>query len=121
MHYRHNQVQLTGRAAADPELYFTTDGTAKARLHLLQDHRADERPSRFVLIGWAGLARRLHEVVRAGDRLFVQGELRTRSYVADGQNHLRTEVHLESYVLLKSPRSTKRLAESRNRTTGDRP
>jgi len=77
MNYLHNQVQLTGRVAADPEIYFTSDGTPKTRLALLQDARrgdGQQPPARFTLIGWEGLARQLHEVVRANDRLFVQGK-----------------------------------------------
>lgn len=121
MSYFHNQVQLTGRVAADPEIYFTSDGTPKARLALLQDGRRGEGhqpPARFTLVGWERLARQLHEAVRANDRLFVQGKLRNRSFVAAGVTHVRTEIHLDHYVLLKSPRSTRRLSNSRNRTTG---
>lgn len=117
MSYRHNQVQLTGRVAAAPDLHFASDGTPRARLYLLQDRGGEGPPNRFVLIGWSSLARRLHEVVRSRDRLFVQGELRTRSFVSEGINQIRTEVHLEQFVLLKSPRSERRLAEARNQGT----
>lgn len=117
MSYRHNQVQLTGRVAANPDLHLTTDGTPRARLFLLQGRGGGGPPNRFVLVGWSSLARRLHEVVRSGDRLFVQGELRTRSFVSEGVNQIRTEVHLEQFVLLKSPRSERRLAEARNQRT----
>lgn len=118
MHYLHNQVQLTGRAAADPDLHFTTDGTPKACLILLQDNAPSDRnrpPNRFSIIGWEVLGRRLHELVRKDDRLFVQGKLRNRSFVRDGITHVRTEIHLDQYVLLKSPRSSHRLLTSRNR------
>lgn len=121
MNYLHNQVQLTGRVATDPEIYFTSDGTPKARLTLLQDSprkTGENRPARFTVIGWEGLARQLHEVVRANDRLFVQGKLRNRSFVSAGVTHVRTEIHLDHYVLLKSPRSSHRLRKARNRTTG---
>lgn len=120
MLYVHNQVQLTGRVAADPELFLMTDGTAKCLLNLLQDHASSgrERPvNRFILIGWEGIARQLQDLVRKDDRLFVQGKLRTRSFVANGVNQFRTEVHLDQFVLLKSPRSSHRLLQSRNRVT----
>ena len=83
MSFHHNQVQLTGRVAADPELFFTTDGTPKVSLALLQDRPArqsDTPPERFNLVAWAAIGRRLHETLRQDDRLFIQGRLRTRSF-----------------------------------------
>lgn len=115
MHFFHNQVQLTGRVAADPELYFTSDGTPKASLTLLQDRTGERHgpPARFALVGWEALARRLHELLRQDDRIFVQGQLRIRTYERDGTVHQRAEIHLEQYVLLKSPRSSYRLLKAR--------
>lgn len=118
MSYYHNQVQLTGRIATVPDLHFSNDGTSRVQLFLLQDRPGDGPPNRFLLIGWAGLARRLQEVLRAGDRLFVQGQLRSRSFVRDGVNQIATEVHLEHFVLLKSPRGMRRLAEGRCQPVG---
>lgn len=116
MSFYHNQVQLTGRLAADPELYFASDGVPKANLVLVQDRNrgVEEDPETFLLVGWAGLARRLQETMRQGDRLFVQGRLRTRSFLRDGIRHYRTEVHLEQFVPLKSSRSVNRLRQRRN-------
>lgn len=124
MSYFHNQVQLTGRIATDPELYFTTDGTPKVSLVLLQDttsREADTSPERFYLVAWAALGRRLHETVRQSDRIFIQGRLRTRSYLKDGTTRYRTEVHLDHFILLKSPRSTRRLTRQRNPKNGLNP
>jgi len=117
MSFQHNQVQLTGRVAADPELYFTTDGTPKVSLVLLQDRSArqsDTTPERFYLVAWAAIGRRLYDTLRQNDRLFIQGRLRTRSFTREGVLQHRTEIHLEHFVLLKSPRSTQRLRQRRN-------
>lgn len=120
MSYHHNQVQLTGRIAADPELYFTTDGTPKVSLVLIQDptaRREGASSDRFHLVAWAALGRRLHETLRQNDRLFVQGRLRTRKFNHEGVVHVRTEVHLDHFIPLKSARSTRRLQQQRNPET----
>lgn len=117
MSFPHNQVQLTGRVAADPELYFTSDGTPKVSLVLLQDTafaQGESRPERFNLVGWAALGRRLHETIRQHDRLFVQGRLRVRRFVKSDVVHLRTEIHLDHFIPLKSPRATRRMQRRRN-------
>ena len=122
MTYNHNQVQLSGRIATDPELIFTTDGTPKATLILLQDRpeRTSEPapPHRFVLVGLNALAQQLHESIRPNDRLFVTGKLRARTFTANGRRQERLEVHLDQFVQLKSARSARRQRLSRNRTTG---
>ncbi len=111
MSFTHNQVQLTGRVAADPELYFTSDGTPKASIVLLQDnHLSTEgrKPERFHLVAWAAIGRRAHETLRQNDRIFIQGKLRTRRFDRNGTTHARVEVHLDHFALLKSVRSTRR-------------
>lgn len=103
-----NQTQLTGRAGHDPELHYLTDGTAVLRLRLYQDYSQKEagepKPS-FYLVAWGGLAETFYQKVKRGSELFVQGKLRTRFLEYEGRKVLRTEVHLDHFLLLSSGRS----------------
>jgi single-strand DNA-binding protein len=103
-----NQTQLTGRAGHDPELHYLTDGTAVLRLRLYQDGNKREpgeaKPS-FYLVAWGGLAETFHQKVKRGSELFVQGKLRNRLLEYEGRKILRTEVHLDHFLLLASGRS----------------
>lgn len=108
MAFYHNQTQLTGRAGHDPELHYLTDGTAVLRLRLYQDYNKKEpgeaTPS-FYLVAWGGLAETFYQKVKRGSELFVQGKLRNRFLEFEGRKILRTEVHLDHFLLLSSGRS----------------
>jgi single-stranded DNA-binding protein len=116
MSFYHNQVQLSGRVARPPESYTTSDGTAKVSLHLLlapAPGRPDREADGFNLVAWGNLGNRLFETVKQGDRLFIQGRLRNRRFKSNGITHLRTEVHLDHFALLKSARGMQRIREQR--------
>lgn len=100
----HNQVQLTGRAGHAPELFTMTDGTMMVRLRLYQsvtNHSGERSSMSFSLIAWGSLAESLHRNVQRGAHLFVFGKLRIRTWKQEGVNHLRPEIHLDSYHLLQ--------------------
>ncbi len=105
MKYVHNQVQLSGRAGHPPELFTMTDGTMMARLRLYQsftNHSGERSSMAFSIVAWGGVAESLHQTVFRGDHLFIIGRLRIRTWKQEGINHLRPEVHLEHYHLIKS-------------------
>ena len=106
MPHAHNQVQLTGRAGHPPELFTMTDGTMMSRLRLYQsvtNHSGERSSTSFSLVAWGSLAEALHRNVRRGDNLFIFGKLRIRTWNQEGINHLRPEIHLDSYHLLLRP------------------
>ncbi len=106
MPHVHNQIKLTGRAGHPPELFTMTDGTMMARLRLYQsvtNHCGERSSMAFSLVAWGSLAEALHRSVRRGDNLFILGKLRIRTWKQEGVNHLRPEIHLDSYHLLQRP------------------
>ncbi len=55
----------------------------------------------FSVVAWGDLAESLHRKVRRKDRLFIFGKLRIRTWKQGGVNHIRPEIHLESYHLMQ--------------------
>jgi len=104
-----NQVQLTGRAGHDVDLHALTDGTPFARLRLYHDAKNDGDSSTalpFTVTAWGRLADAFHGGVRKGDRLFIQGRLRLRSWKEKGVRQTRPEIHLETFLVLQKRQRT---------------
>ncbi len=104
MHLAHNLVQLAGRIGLQAPLYFLSDGTPFVRLRLYQDEVDGSGRSvshSFSITAWGKLAEALHQKVRRGDRLFVQGKLRVLTYQQPGGKQLRPEVQLTSFHVLE--------------------
>lgn len=96
-----NRVELLGNVTMDPELKYTTGGTAVLNLGLATNRRVkkgdewtDETDFHNIVI-WGNLAMNLSSRIRKGTRLFMAGVLRTRSWDGqDGKKNYRTEVHV---------------------------
>jgi len=106
-----NKVLLVGRLGQDPEIRFSQTGTVFARMTL-----ATER-SRKVDGKWATeadwhtviqIAKALSAVTaKKGDLVAVEGELRSRSWEADGAKHWITEVISSRVRVLAKKRKDK--------------
>lgn len=103
MHF--NQVQITGRAGHEAELYFLSDGTPFARLRLYHDHRdgsddGNHQTTVVTVIAWGRLAETLHGRIRRGDNLLVHGKLKLHTWREKGQPRSQPEVHLDRFFLI---------------------
>ena len=101
-----NRVELLGRVGADPEMRYTSNGTAVTNLSLATDRQRKDGESTTEwhhIVCWAKLAEVANEYVGKGDRLYVTGRLVHDSYeTEDGQRRYRTEVHARDVVFLDS-------------------
>lgn len=81
-----NKIQLIGRVGADPELRFTTDGTAVAQFNLAttkswkKDGEKQEKTTWHKVIAWRKLAEIIGQYVKKGSLLYVEGELEIREF-----------------------------------------
>ena len=110
-----NKVILIGNVGRDPEVRYLDSGIAVASLPLATTDRAytlangtqvPERTEWHNLVLWRGLAETAEKYVHKGDKLYVEGKIRTRSY--DDQNGAKryvTEIFVDSMEML-SPRGT---------------
>src|SRR5690606_35709928 len=82
-----NRVILLGNLGADPELRMTGGGTAVLKLRLAtsesyldRNKQRQERTEWHRVVVWGRRAEGLGKVLNKGDRILVEGSLRTSSY-----------------------------------------
>lgn len=81
-----NKIQLIGRVGADPEIRFTTDGTAVAQFNLAttkswkKNGEKQEKTTWHKIIAWRKLAEIIGQYVKKGSLLYVEGELEIREF-----------------------------------------
>ena len=109
------KVILIGNVGRDPEVRYLDSGIAVASLPLATTDRAytlangtqvPERTEWHNLVLWRGLAETAEKYVHKGDKLYVEGKIRTRSYDDQtGAKRYVTEIFVDSMEML-SPRGT---------------
>jgi single-strand DNA-binding protein len=97
-------ILMTGNLAADPELTYTSTGTARARLSVAVQERyrdgsgvfKDGEPYFARCVAWGDLAERISASVRRGDRVMVSGAMVGRTWDKDdGTKGYAQELRLE--------------------------
>ena len=94
-----NKVQLIGNVGKDPEVRYLDTGVAVATFPLATtDHtytlangtQVPERTEWHNIVLWRGLAETAEKYVHKGDKLYIEGKIRSRSY--DDQNGVKRYV-----------------------------
>lgn len=113
-----NRVTLLGNLGADPEVRETRGGTTVANLSVAtsrswttEDGDTKDVTEWHRVVAWGGQARFCDEYLRKGDRIYVEGSLRTRSYEKDGESKRVTEVKAYRVVGLERSRRSEEPAE----------
>jgi single-strand DNA-binding protein len=109
-----NKVILLGHAGKDPLVHVLPSGTlvnlSLATSERFKDHRGEwqERTEWHNLVGYQRVGEILRDYVKKGSRIFVEGELRTRSWEdrQSGQKRFRTEVVVHEISLLSQDFTT---------------
>lgn len=109
-----NKVILIGNVGRDPDVRYLDSGVAVATLPLATTERGytlqngtqvPERTDWHNLVFWRGLAENVEKYVHKGDKLYVEGKIRTRSY--DDQGGIKryvTEIFVDNMEML-TPKS----------------
>ena len=106
-----NKVILIGNNAKDPEVRFSTDGTAFANLSLAtsekwkdkQTGEQKEKTEWHSLVFSGRLAEVVGEYVTKGSKLYVEGALQTRKWTdQQGQDKYTTEIKVFKMEMLSS-------------------
>lgn len=102
-----NQVSVSGNLGADAELRSTRGGTPVLTFALAVNERvrqADgtwgDRASWIDCVLFGTRAQALADWLRKGNKVAVQGRLRTSTWERDGVSHKRTEVVVEEVDLM---------------------
>lgn len=102
-----NRVTLLGNLGDDPQLRSTQGGAAVLSIRLAtsesyldRDQKRQERTEWHSVVVWGARAEGLSRVLAKGDRILVEGSLRTRSYEdREGNKRQTTEIHAQNIVL----------------------
>lgn len=104
-----NLVQLIGNVGKDPELHHTQNGTAVCRLSVAtgRDWTDDKgqkhsKTEWHTVVCWKKLAELVAKYCRKGSKVYVSGELETRSWDDNGQKRYATEVKAAEVKFLSS-------------------
>lgn len=105
-----NKVMLIGNVGKDPDIRYVDAGVCTAQVSLATTTRGytlpngtqvPEKAEWHRLLFWRGLAERVERYVHKGDKLYVEGELRTRSYTDQkGITRYVTEIWVSDMEML---------------------
>jgi single-strand DNA-binding protein len=104
-----NKVTLLGNLCKDPEVKYTPQGTAVAKLTLATNERYkvkegqwQDRTEWHNVVLWQRLAEIAGEYLKKGSKVYIEGRLQTRSWEDKQTNQKRymTEVVANDLVLL---------------------
>jgi single-strand DNA-binding protein len=98
---------LLGNLGADPELRMTSGGTAVLKMRLATSETyldrnkvRQERTEWHQVVVWGRRAEALGKFLSKGERIFVEGSIRTSSYDdRDGNKRYRTEIIASNIIL----------------------
>lgn len=98
---------LLGSVGRDPELKSTPGGTLVANLSLATSDRKKDAQGNWQddttwhnLVAFGKTAEVIRDYVQKGSPLHIEGRIQNRSWEKDGQKHYRSEVVVESLILL---------------------
>lgn len=111
-----NKVILLGNVGKDPEVRYLDTGIAVATFSLATTDRAytlangtqvPERTEWHNLVLWRGLAETAEKYIHKGDKLYVEGKIRTRSYDDQaGNKRYVTEIFVDNMEMLSPKNAT---------------
>lgn len=109
-----NKVMLIGNVGQDPKVKYIDSGVAVASFTLATNEtykgKNGEKTTQTEwhnIVMWRGLAETVEKYVKKGDKLYIEGRLRHRSYEQDGVKKYITEIYGDVMVMLGGQRDTK--------------
>ena len=108
-----NKVILIGNVGRDPEIRHLDQGVSVANFTLATSESYTAKNGEKVtttewhnIVVWRGLAKVVEQYVKKGDKLFIEGRIRTRSWDdKDGNKRYTTEIYADNLEMLGTPRS----------------
>jgi single-strand DNA-binding protein len=105
-----NKVFLIGNLTRDPEIRYTSGGAAVCSFGLAtnrswKDSEGETREEAEFhnLVSWNKMAEVCYQLLAKGMKVYVEGEIRTRSWDdEDGNTKYRTEIKVNEMILLDS-------------------
>ena len=112
-----NKVMLIGNVGREPDIHYVNNGICTASLSLATSTpgytlssgtQIPERTEWHRILLWRRMAEIVEKYVHKGDKIYIEGELRTRNYTdKKGVTRYVTEIWAEKLELL-APKITRR-------------
>ena len=118
-----NKVILIGNVGRDPEVRHLDKDVTVANFTLATSESYTAKNGEKVtttewhnIVVWRGLARVVEQYVKKGDKLYIEGRIRTRAWDdKDGNKRYTTEIYADNFEMLGgSNRNTERNATPSN-------
>ncbi len=115
-----NKVQLIGHLGKNPEVRYTSNGSAVANFSMAtnevwtgKDGQKNERAEWHNIVAWGKLGEICGEYLSKGKQVYIEGRLTTRSWEdRDGNKRYTTEVRADNMIMLGGPGSNSDAVES---------
>jgi single-strand DNA-binding protein len=103
-----NVIMIVGRLTRDPELSYTQNNTPMCRFSIANNRGNQEGDVNFFdVVAWNKTAEVVHQVVRKGSQVAIEGKLKQNKFVdkTTGQNRSVVNIIASSVQFLGSPRA----------------
>lgn len=102
-----NKVEIGGRIVADPQLKYTPKSMAVIELRIATNHKTKDKEETeyHSVVFFAKTAETLSKWVGKGNRIYVEGRLKTKSWEKDGQKRYKTEIIGSSFQFIDARNS----------------
>lgn len=106
-----NKVMLIGNLTRDPNMRFTPNNTAVCSFSVATNRtwtpsdggEKQERADYHNIVAWSKLAEVCGQLLKKGDKVYVEGRMQTREWKGkDELDHRTTEVVIDTMILLSS-------------------
>lgn len=106
-----NKMLIIGNVGRDPEMRYTPNGNAvtsfsvaSGRSYTTRDGERREDTEWFRVVAWDRLAETCNQFVTKGMKVYVEGRLKSSTWVAaDGQNRFTNEIIANQVTFLSRP------------------
>ena len=115
-----NKVILIGNLGKDPEIRHLENGATVANFSIAtsenyKDRKTGEKVSQTEwhnIVAWRGLAEIAEKFIKKGDKIYIEGKLKTRTWQdKEGNNRYSTEVITDNLTMLGSTGEPKASSE----------
>ena len=122
-----NKVIIIGRLGRDPEIRYTSDGSAVANFSIAtseewKDKETGEKKERTEwhrIVAWRRLGEICGEYLSKGRQVYVEGKLQTRSWEKDGVTKYTTEIVASDVQFLGGREPAEATPQGQNAETPD--
>lgn len=108
-----NIAEILGHLGQDPKLNYTGDGTAVCNFSVATNQQGRDEPEWHNCTAWGQLAEICAQHLAKGERVFVEGSLRTNTWEdPNGNRRSTTEIHADEVIFLGSDEAPSSPGES---------